>query len=202
MKTIYLVRHGQTDYNKKGMFQGHIDVPLNEEGLSAAQNLQKRLKNIKLVKIYVSDLIRTRQTAEPTAKDHNLPIITVPALKEISFGKWEGLKIEEIKQKWPAEIKAVFFHPSTARVVGGEGFFEVQKRVREALQQIIVEQDEDTAILIVSHGGAIRMLLCAILDMNIDNMWKLTLDNVSITKLYVKKDNFYLGYLNNIDGSV
>lgn len=202
MKTIYLVRHGQTAYNKARMFQGHTNVPLNEEGLAAAQILKKRLQDIPLAKIYVTDLVRTRQTAEPTARDHQITIEEVPALKEICFGEWEGLTFEEINARWPAEFKAVFNHPSQAKVVGGEGFFEVQKRAWQAFQQLVEKQGEDTSILVVSHGGAIRMVLCALLEIPIDNMWKITLDNVSVTKIYKDKNRLGLVYLNNVDGTI
>ncbi|MEG1413109.1 MAG: alpha-ribazole phosphatase [Acidaminococcaceae bacterium] len=197
MKNIYLIRHGQTAANKIFRFQGHADNPLNQEGLEQAAQLGEYLQNLPLSAIYASDLTRAVQTATPLAKVHKLPITTVPALREINFGQWEGKTYEEIKALWPQEIEEFFRKPSSVQIVGGESFSTVQQRAWQALTEIIATQAEDTNIAIVSHGGTIRTLVCAVLHLELNYLWKINVNNVGVSCLKQWENNLAVQYLNN-----
>jgi broad specificity phosphatase PhoE len=182
MKTIYLVRHGRTQSNTDGRFQGWEDHPLNEKGLEQAERFAERAGHLKLSAIYVSDLIRTAQTAMPLARRLSLPITPVPALKEISFGEWEGQSIIEIKKTQKEKLAALWRHPTSITLKGGERFEDAQERGWKGLMEIKDHMEEDSSVMVFSHGGMIRLLVCRLLDLPIDSMWRLTLDNTAVCK--------------------
>lgn len=199
MKTLYLVRHGETNSNLEKKFQGRINTPLNETGLAGAQGLVERFAPITVESIYCSTLQRTRQTATPLAAARSLPIWEEAALQEISFGKWEGMPFEEISQQWPKEYDLLYTAPSKLDLGGEENFQQAQERGWEAVKKILAQQSEDSSAVAVSHGGLIRLILCALLKINIDEMWKFSLNNVSITSIF-ESPRIGLGikYINNI----
>ena len=96
--TIYLVRHGRTDWNDKKLVQGHIDIPLNLEGQATAKELAIELNNIEFDKVYSSDLLRAKQTAEIIALEHQLEVETTEVLRERNFGSFQGKPREHLKE--------------------------------------------------------------------------------------------------------
>lgn len=199
MKTLYLVRHGETNSNLEKKFQGRINTPLNETGLAGAAGLVERFAPITVESIYCSTLQRTRQTATPLATARSLPIWEEAALQEISFGKWEGLPFDEIAEQWPREYDLLYTAPSKLDLGGEENFKQAQERGWEAVKKILAQQSEDSSAVAVSHGGLIRLILCALLHINIDEMWKFSLNNVSITSIFESpRVGLGIKYINNI----
>ena len=196
MKKIYLVRHGQTNGNKSYAFQGHINNPLNETGKNQAEKLSNFFTDKKFDAIYASDLIRTIETATPLANKLNLKITPVPELKEISFGDWEGLTFDEITKRWPAEVNAFFNQPGDVKIKSGESFLEVQSRAWQAFEKIILTEQSAENILIVSHGGTIRTILCKILNINLNELWKIGLDNAGVSRVMIKDDSYWVSSIN------
>ncbi len=197
MKRIFLTRHGQTDANSTYTFQGHIDNHLNAQGYVQAQKLVNYFTNHNLQKIYTSDLVRTVETAKPTAEAHNSEIIRLSALKEISFGEWEGLTYEEIKTKWPKDIEAFFKKPAEVKISGGESFREVQNRAWEAFKEIVQKYDDESDIFIVSHGGTVRTILCAVMNLDLNEMWKISIDNAGISCILQLENRSWIKNIND-----
>jgi len=201
MKTIYIARHGETDANKDMKFQGHTDNPLNAKGLAQAKELASLVQNLPLAKIYTSDLTRAIETATPIAKNHNLKIVARPDFKEICFGKWEGLTFKEIKSQWPSSIEMFLQKPGEAHIENGESFHEVQKRAWNAFEEMVAEQKEDTSIMLVAHGGIVRVLLCTALGLDLNKIWAFYVDNASLSCI-VKWDDSYLLKFHNYVGKI
>ncbi len=197
MKKIFLARHGQTDANNTLTFQGHIDNHLNSKGLLQANKLVNYFTNHNLPKIYTSDLIRTVETAKPTADVHDSEIVKIPALKEISFGEWEGLTYDEIKAKWPKDIETFFKKPAEVKISGGESFSEVQNRAWEAFKGIVQEYDDESDIFIVSHGGTVRTILCAVMNLDLNEMWKISIDNAGISCILQLENRCWIKNIND-----
>ena len=197
MKKIYLARHGQTDANNSLTFQGHIDNHLNSKGLLQAKKIVDYFTNHNLPKIYTSDLIRTVETARPTAEIHKSEIVKIPALKEISFGEWEGLTYDEIKAKWPKDIEIFFKKPAAVKISGGESFSEVQNRAWEAFKEIVQEYDDESDIFIVSHGGTVRTILCAVMNLDLNEMWKISIDNGGISCIFQLENRCWIKNIND-----
>jgi alpha-ribazole phosphatase len=198
MKIIYIARHGETDANKDMRFQGHTDNPLNAKGRAQANELAARVKDLPLSKIYASDLTRAVETATPMAKCHNLKVISNSGFREICFGRWEGLTFKEIKAQWPSSIDMFLQKPGDVNIEGGESFQEVQKRAWSAFEEIVEEQKEDTSIMLVAHGGIVRVLLCTALGLDLNKIWAFYVDNASLSCIIKWEDSYLLKFHNYV----
>ena len=108
---LYLLRHAETEWNIAMKFQGQTDIPLIEDGRRQAAALGRRMSSLKLEALYSSDLVRASETAQIVASYHNKQVETVPELKELNFGEWEGLTHSEIKKKYPEELELWWNNP-------------------------------------------------------------------------------------------
>lgn len=183
MKTIYLVRHGETLANRQGILQGWSNNPLDDTGEKQAAALVARAERVPLAAIYTSDLIRTRQTAAPLAQARGIQPIVLPGLREVSFGKWDGHHLDEIQEKDPETLRDIFLKPAQVDLEAEEDLYASQKRGWKTFKGLVEKMEPDTSILCVSHGGLIRLLVCSLLDIPIDNMWKLSLYNTAFVQV-------------------
>ena len=197
MKKIYLIRHGQTAANNGKMFQGSMDNSLNVLGLAQAEKLGEYFRQLKVDAIYSSPMLRARMTAAAIATKKNMAYRTVDGLQEANFGQWEGMTFDEIYKRWPEQMDKFFTQPASWEPPGGESFPVVQKRALTAFQQILDRTEEGQTVAIVSHGGIIRVQLCHILGMPLDNMWRLSAHNVSVTSLSEWDGNYIVDTIND-----
>ena len=197
MKSIFLVRHGETEANRTGYLQGWSNNPLDDTGFKQARALAVRAEHLPLTAIYVSDLIRTHQTAEPLAALKGLTPIEEPGFREISFGKYDGQSFAKIKEEEPDILDQLFTRPAEAQVGAQESILAAQQRGWQAFSRIMEQQEEDTLSMVVSHGGLIRLLICKILDMPVDAMWRLSVANTAACRInYLPEVGYCLNYLN------
>ncbi len=155
--TFILIRHGQSEWNRAGRFQGQGDSPLTRLGRAQAQRVAQRLRKEPVVALYSSDLSRAMQTAEIIGQTLGLTPIAEPRLREIDVGLWTGLTREEIISRFPEEWDAWIAGVDVARG-GGETFVELQQRTVAALHDMAAAHAGQT-IVAVTHGGSIRALL-------------------------------------------
>jgi broad specificity phosphatase PhoE len=157
VKRAYIVRHGETDYNLTGRWQGHLDVSLNEQGRQQAKALARLLDTFQVDAVYSSDLIRAYETAQLLTAHRGLDIVKDARLREINLGNFQGLTREEIRRTYPLEYDR--WHNDDSYVVPqGESRLQLQARVVKAWQEITAIAAGDN-ILLVAHGGTIRWLL-------------------------------------------
>ncbi len=154
MTTIYLVRHGATEWNHSKLAQGQADVELNEAGYRQAIATAEELSHVLVDAVYASDLQRAYRTAEPIAKTHGLAVQTDVAFREIDQGEWEGLHVDEIRRRWP-ELWGPARHYGARP--GGESPAQVRERALKALEKVVRDHPDGT-VVVVSHGGTIRWL--------------------------------------------
>jgi len=159
MTRVYLVRHGETEWNATKRAQGQADIELNLDGIQQAEKAARDLTNVSLDAVYSSDLKRAFHTAAPIAASHGLKVQTDTDFREIDQGDWEGLSVDEIRRRWPEDWGAVRHY--TARP-GGESPAQVRKRALEGLARVIERHPEGT-VVIVSHGGTIRWISAEVL---------------------------------------
>lgn len=184
MKRCYLVRHGQTAWNRENRVQGHADLPLDELGQAQARQLGAFFAPFHLRGIFTSHLQRSRQTAAAIAagNGHGDPVVD-RALAEMSLGAWEGLTPEEIDHRFDGAYQQWKIAPSRVHIPDAEALEAFRSRVRTALRAIVERLGEGEHV-IVSHGGVIAALLADLLDADYDAMLRrLRLDNAGITAL-------------------
>ncbi|MDK2815126.1 MAG: phosphoserine phosphatase [Thermoanaerobacter sp.] len=184
---LYIVRHGQSEWNLHNKMQGIQDIDLTPTGLKQAKLLASRLKNEKIDCIYSSDLKRAYITAQIIAKEFGLEVHKVSELREMSFGIWEGLTAEEINELYKEIYTLWKTNPIKANIEKGETLEEVQKRMLKKTWEIVKENDGKN-ILIVSHGTSIKALILGLLGIELSFYPKFRLDNASLNIIDVKED--------------
>ncbi len=172
---IYLIRHGETDYNKAKRIQGHCDIALNEYGRELARVTAAGLADIPFDIVFTSPLVRASETARIIVGERDIPIIEDIRIQEIGFGEYEGLcsgkqgyNIPDNKAFWN-----FFFDTENYQVPpGGESFEEVIQRTGEFLQEILSNEEyRDKTILISTHGCALKALLANVTHPAIKDFW-------------------------------
>lgn len=184
MKTLYIVRHGETDWNKMGKYQGITDVPLNENGLNQAKACGEALKDITFDRILSSDLSRALVTAETIRGNRTTPITVDQRLRELNFGDWEAMLFSDIEARWPGLIDEMYLRPHLVKVPNGESFKDLQDRAWAGLEEFLNENDEEEKLLVACHGGTIRTLLCKLLDISISHCWNFSQGNTAINRIF------------------
>ena len=159
MTELWLVRHGQTDWNLEGRLQGQLDVPLNETGLQQVRSLAEQLKVSKFSAIFSSDLMRARQTAGIISEALGLPVVYDRRLREIHQGDVQGMLFSDVIQQFKDTLENRTKDPVYSRVPGGESVAELAVRFRECVDEI-ASGDYDHPVLVVAHGLAIATMLC------------------------------------------
>lgn len=166
MSKIYLIRHGQTDWNLAGRIQGCRDIPLNETGRGQAALLRKGMKERRVELVLSSPLSRARETARVIAESQDVPLLFWKELEEIRYGIWEGMTIGEIQQQYPEEYRNWWGEEGNVRPSGGESRSEAFRRGAEAVRRIreLVISHKIRGLAVVSHGATICCMLPAFLE--------------------------------------
>lgn len=169
---LYLVRHGQTDWNLQGKLQGGTDIPLNENGKNAAIELGKKLKDIHFDKIYSSPLMRAYETATLICGKRNIPIIKDKRLCEISFGNGEGSSWKDW-HKDENPYSSFFFNPGNyLPPPNGETLEHVMNRTKDFIQKVIeVQYSQAERVMVVAHGALNCALMCYLENNTKENFW-------------------------------
>lgn len=193
-KKILLLRHGQiqTDDGEK-RFIGQIDLPLSEAGSDQARHWQSVLSGIPLGAIVASDLLRCLETARIIAGDDK-KIETDAALREIRLGRWEGERVRDIKHRWPEAYRQRGLDMAGFRPPEGECFLDLQQRVVPVFEAAV--DRVDNPVLIITHAGVIRMILCHVLGMPVENLFRLAIGYGAMTLIDRKTDGYCIQALN------
>ncbi|MEW6650047.1 MAG: histidine phosphatase family protein [Chloroflexota bacterium] len=171
---FWLVRHGQTDWNVEGRYQGQADLPLNPIGVQQARDLAAKIRPVHFDKIYASDLGRARKTAKILAGDRQITFD--PRLREINQGEWEGVLFSDIRRRFADFFENRRGDPLNSRPPGGESLKEVADRVLACVEEIAVE-NKGARILLVSHGLSLATILARAENIPLENAFELILPN-------------------------
>lgn len=182
---VLLVRHGETNWNKEGRFQGQIDIPLNERGWAQAEAAGNFLSDVAIDRAFASSLARPRQTAEAILKQQaaDLPITSCPGLVEIGHGAWEGCLEQEIRDGWPELLAAWQSKPHTVEMPGegGETIQQVWERSVAAWQEIIDGLEDGETALVVAHDAVNKTILCHLLGLGPQDIWAVKQGNGGVS---------------------
>lgn len=195
MKFI-LVRHGETQWNTTGKFGGHSDVPLNHNGIQQARDAGEKLKDTCFDQAYCSDLSRAVDTAAAILQHHDVEAKYTPTIREMYFGKWEGLTYKEILDQYPEQSSEWVKDFTNIACLEGESMQMFYDRIAEAFDAIKENTREGETVLVVAHSGVIRSILTKELLGSIDGYWKFKIDNASISILEYDKEFPILAGLN------
>lgn len=196
MTKIYLVRHGQTKWNKDLIFRGRKDIPLNETGNREAEAIAHTLKNKNIDAIYTSPLKRSVQTGEPTEKIFGIKSIPIQEFIDINYGEWEGLTFSEVQNKYREQYALWENKPEKVRFPGGETLEETRERSFKGFKNII-KNNPDKSILIIPHRVINKILLCGILGIDNSYFWRIQQDTGCINVIEYTHEMFILAKMND-----
>ena len=201
--TLYLIRHGATEGNETKRYKGSIDVPMSEKGIEQIKKTSAfifdtetrrhgdtkkitfpdspidRFTDSGIMAVYCSPLSRALKSAEIIAEPHGLKPIVIEDLRERSFGIWEGMTFTEIKEKYPQEFEAWAGNPLRYSPVDGESTVEVRERAVKAVDGLLSNHNSEH-IAIVAHGGVNRIILCHIMGIPLENIFRIEQDFAAV----------------------
>lgn len=172
---IYIIRHGETEWNTKKLLQGATDIPLNENGIEVAELTAAALRDVPFDMIFTSPLQRAEQTAQIIRADRQIPIVEEPRLQEISFGPYEGCCCSREGYNIP-DPEFIRFFTDPARYIppeGGESIPDLIRRTKDFLQELIhTKEYQDKTILLSAHGAVVKGLLFGMGGEDLKDFWK------------------------------
>ena len=177
---LILVRHGETEWNKLGKFQGHWDTTLNSRGLAQAQETAREVVGWKHSAVHSSPLHRTMQVAEEISRLSGKPVVPVAGFKELSLGDLEGVTGEEMRERWPEVYAAWNADPAAVSMPNGESLAELQERAWNSLLDLERTHPDEETLIIVSHNFTIRSMIGKVLGMPLTNFHRMSLSLGSI----------------------
>jgi len=169
---ILLARHGETQWNAEGRYQGQADIPLSPIGEAQAIALGERLREVRIERAVASPLARAARTAQlALGAERESMLSTDAGLKEIAHGTWEGLLADEIRARDPKRLLAWRESPHEVQMPEGESLQQVSDRAWTALARAIAGLSQDATVLLVAHDAVNRVLLCRVLGIPLSRLW-------------------------------
>ncbi len=196
MSRLLLVRHGITEFNSTRRFAGYSDVEMSTDGYRQVERLRDRLANEKIDAIYSSDLKRALVTAEVISSGHKVDIVTCPELREMNYGNAEGLTFEEISRLYPEVAELITNFSLRLKFPGGESFEGFIERTIKFLNRLEKHAPSET-ILIVSHSGPLRVLVCNLLGIDQSHWRQFRIDNASLSIMGTYPQRAIISLLND-----
>lgn len=196
MGTIFIVRHGETDWNAQGRIQGHTDIGLSEQGAEQARRLSNRLASVPINAAYCSDLKRASETAKLALGERGVVPHETPLLREYHKGAFEGLTLPQIQAQFPNEYPKYLEKDLDYAPEGGETVRTVSTRMEGILGEIKARHLDET-VLVVGHGGSLRAAMVSLLGMPLEGNWSFVFGNCALTIVDTYHDNAVLRLFND-----
>ncbi len=194
---LFLVRHGETSWNRAEIFRGRIDVKLNEHGVEQAKRTAEALRSIDLAAVYSSPLSRALETARHIAAPHGLEVRVDDRLTDLDYGKWQGCSHEEIREKYVDLYNLWQTAPHKMRFEGGESLADVELRALEALDEIASLHNGQN-VVVVTHRVVAKVIICALLGLGSSYFWQIRQDPCAVNVIeYTDRHGFVICRLND-----
>ena len=222
MAGIYIVRHGETEWNAEGRIQGHTDIGLSDRGREQARATARRLAEVPFAVAYSSDMSRTRDTARIILGERDIPLHSVPELREYHKGVFEGLTVQQYRQRYPEQYRASLVNDPDFAPTGGETIRQSTARLTEFVAGLglapglgpVSESKSGSAsasdsaseseglrpeddVLIVGHGGSLRSCIVALLQLPLEANWKFVMQNCALSVIHTYPNNAVLHLYND-----
>jgi probable phosphoglycerate mutase len=171
-RRIVILRHGETDHNAAGIWQGQLDTELSERGIAQAEAAGPALSALAPDRIVTSDLRRAARTAEAVGRACGIPVTADPRFREIHAGQWQGLTNADVSRDFPEQRAAVLRGEDIKRGIDGESMGEVLARVRDGLADVIGAMEPGKCVIVSTHGAAARAVAAALLEVDLELAWR------------------------------
>lgn len=188
IRRVYLVRHGETNWNRERRAQGQQESVLTEAGKAQALALAATLRDIDIHEVYCSSSVRTRETAAIAFADRQLPTVYCDHLREIHMGPWEGRLYDELRQTDPEQFDAFWNRPDNFLLEGAETFVQVQRRAIIRMNRIL-DESRSPSVAIVSHGLLIKTILSFVEQRPLARVWEPpAMHNCALSTIEIHED--------------
>jgi len=195
MTRIYLVRHGETEWNKEKVFRGGIDIPLSERGRKEALALAEFLAKERIQFIYCSPLKRAKETSKPLAEKTGIKTEILEGLIDMNFGEWEGKSISDVEKDYPELFKLWVSQPEKVVFPKGETLSQVRDRAMSALKRVVKNHSEGTGV-VISHRVICKLLLLSVLGAEISSFWRVQQDLACVNLLEWAQNHWVVHLVN------
>jgi alpha-ribazole phosphatase len=195
LSRLLLVRHGETELNSSQRYWGSTDVALGAVGLRQAEMLRDRLASEKINYVYSSSMKRAMTTAEVICTGHHLPVSACPELKEINFGRIEGLDFNQVQEQYPDIASKWIQRSPYLAYPEGESLTQLDRRVAEFIARLEKHAAADI-VLVVAHSGVLRTLICQLMALPMTHRWSIRLDLASLSIVETYAEGAILSLLN------
>jgi broad specificity phosphatase PhoE len=192
---LFLLRHGETLWNRQRRYQGCVDTALSPEGIAQAEAASLALTRRPLAHVYSSPLRRARETAEAVARRHGHGVRVDLAFRELCHGLWEGLTVEEVRAQFPDLYAAWRATPETVTMPNGESLLQVRARVLDGLERLAAAHDGESVCL-VAHGAPIRLLILEALGLPPGRLWAVHCSPGGLTEVEFRAQSAILHRMN------
>lgn len=193
--TIYLARHGITNWNEERKYQGWSDIRINAKGKKQAKALARALESNPPKFVYCSTLSRARETAGVIVDRFDVPCREEESLKEMNFGDWEGQTVEELAQKESLNWDKFRNQPQEIRPTGGESVKELKDRIQSFWKTL--DEQTERPIAVVTHGGPLRVFILSLLEAPLSSFWRLKIAPASLTVLEGGNSGYIVSKVND-----
>ncbi len=196
---FFLIRHGETDWNKPERFRGRSDIGLNANGKRQAEKIAARLARAQSrpVAVYSSPLTRAIETADPIARVFGLVTEARAELLDIDYGGWEGLSVPDVEEKFPELYQTWLRRPGHVKFPGGESTRQVRVRI-ENLFSDLGEKHRGENVVLISHRITCHVALCYALGLNNDNLWRMGQDIGCINIIELREEDYVVRRMNDL----
>ena len=195
---IFLIRHGETQWNNEGLFQGQIDIPLNDVGISQALATARTSLQWGLTALYSSPLKRTMQVSRQISSMTGVPIKQDSGFMELNLGSLEGITGNDMRRSWPEVWNQWRLDPSLVSMPKGESLINLSDRSWKSFENIQQTHTDYDQFAIVSHNFAIRCICAKILKMPLSNFHSMTLSLSSITTVELFRNSWRILRYNSV----
>ncbi|MGB7604368.1 MAG: alpha-ribazole phosphatase [Lutisporaceae bacterium] len=197
MTRLYLVRHGETEFNKRGCYYGWTDCELSQNGVGQAELLHEVFQEIKLDVTISSDLKRAVDTANIICSGKDIEVHRDTRLRELNFGAWEGKHYTDIMQQYKENWEEWTSDWQNAAPIQGESFAELCQKVCQCIDELLVRY-HDKEILIVAHQGVLRIIITYLLNIPMDKIWSFNFSQGTYSILEIHENNCIIQGINKL----
>jgi phosphoserine phosphatase len=192
MTQIILVSNGNTRWDKDKIFQGSKDIPLDDLGREEAWAVGKWLKDVNIHAVYTSPLSRARDTAITIARHHDLKVLDMPGLVDLSYGDWNGVRLQEVKFKYADLYRQWETAPHTVCFPNGEPLAVLRTRALAAVEEV-VQRHPDRTVLLMAHRAVNKIMIAAFIGLDNSNFWRIAQETTAINRFHLVEDGRRVG---------